>query len=317
MRYTVKTTRQFRQDYRRAKQQGQDLRLLKTAVAALAAGEPLPAAAGDRPLTGRQAGQRECRVGLGSLLVYRIDGDLPVLTLIRVGTITELYHREGVNAMKKSTSLRMLLRSPVKTAVTLLLIAAASFLFLYNLLDYAMTRREYTRTYAAYHGTFSVMRPEDRNVGAPAEDQFATRGYFFASDPKADPAYTGVVPYEEYHMRSLTAADLEAIETLPYVTRAEKRYMTGGIADFQRSWSYTGLTIVRFFHQTKRIVFTAAVDKVTPYIRGYSYMAAGTDMGLRLRDVEVLAGDEDDLMQNRAYIDKKILWVSVPVVSPE
>ncbi len=219
--------------------------------------------------------------------------------------------------MKRNIGVRMLLRSPVKTAVTLVLIAAASFLFLYNLLDYAMTRREYTRTYASYHGTFSVMRPEDRNVGAPAEDQFATRGYFFASDPKADPAYTGVVPYEEYHMRSLTAADLEAIETLPYVTRAEKRYMTGGIADFQRSWSYTGLTIVRFFHQTKRIVFTAAVDKVTPYIRGYSYMAAGTDMGLRLRDVEVLAGDEDDLMQNRAYIDKKILWVSVPVVSPE
>ena len=123
-----------------------------------------------------------------------MDEDCLVLTFIRTGSRTELFRPEGVNAMKKSTSLRMLLRSPVKTAVTLVLIAAASFLFLYNLLDYAMTRRNYGRTYASYHGYLSVLHPEDRLVGEN-DYEFSASNWFFLSDPAANPAWTGEMPY--------------------------------------------------------------------------------------------------------------------------
>ena len=131
MKYTVKPTAQFRRDYRRAVQQGQDMAPLDAVIAALAEGETLPPAYRDRPLAGGWSGHRECRIGDNRFLIYRIHGDILVLALTRTGTLTELYGKGGT-AMKKSTSLRMLLRSPVKTVVTLLLIAAASFLFLYN-----------------------------------------------------------------------------------------------------------------------------------------------------------------------------------------
>ena len=112
--------------------------------------------------------------------------------------------------MKKSTGIRMLMRSPVKTAVTLLLIAAASFLFLYNLLDYAMTKREYTRTYDSYHGYFSVVeadRPGYRNLWGTA-----CQPYFFVSDPSVNLAYREEkYPYSAYHLQDLTRETVEKI----------------------------------------------------------------------------------------------------------
>ena len=39
--------------------------------------------------------------------------------------------------------IRSLYRSPLKTAITLLLLSAAAFLFLYNLSEYSVSDREY------------------------------------------------------------------------------------------------------------------------------------------------------------------------------
>ncbi len=217
--------------------------------------------------------------------------------------------------MKKTISLRMLLRSPVKTAVTLLLIAAASFLFLYNLLDYAMTKRNYDRTYAAYHGYFSMLRQEDREV-----ETDANVGTFFLSDPAGNPAWVESVPYEDYHMRTVTAEDLEAIRSLPYVSRVERRYMTGGIAEYPRRFIKDGMAVVEFFNNISRVVFTATLDMEDPGIQGASFVdlfGTGYETGLRLRDVKVLAGKEESLEQNRYYINNKRLGVSVPVIYPE
>ena len=60
--------------------------------------------------------------------------------------------------MKKLTALRVLLRSRLKTALTLLLVAAATFLFLYNLLEYDMTNRQYKETMAQYWGNLTLDR---------------------------------------------------------------------------------------------------------------------------------------------------------------
>ena len=310
MKYAVKPTEQFKRDYKRAMERGRDMRPLDAVIAALAEGETLPRENRDQPLSGRWAGYRECQAAPDQILVYRMDGDLLVLTLTRTGTLTELYGKGGT-AMRKSTSLRMLLRSPVKTAVTLLLIAAASFLFLYNLLDYAITKREYDRTYGQYHGYFSVMHQEDQLAEARGMD-------FFLSDPKSNPAWVGVPAYELYHTRTLTAEELEMLAALPYVTRAEQRYMTGGLADCRRIYTYRSLLIGINVNNTKRIVIEGTyngsnvdLSKLNPEL------IYGIEVELRLDDVEVLTGDEDDLKQNRAYIDKKRLCVETYATFPE
>ena len=190
--------------------------------------------------------------------------------------------------MRRSTSVRMLLRSPLKTAVTLLLIAAASFLFLYNLLDYAMTKREFTRNYGQYHGYFSLMHPEDRLVGEN-DYEFSASNWFFLSDPAANPAWTGEMPYENSHLRSLTAAEVRELAALPGVTAVEKRYMTGGIADFPRLSTYNSNINYSFYVHTNRLVFTAVYDRD---VQGkYEWSAAsrlgGEERHLRLTDVEI------------------------------
>ena len=220
--------------------------------------------------------------------------------------------------MKKSTSLRMLLRSPVKTAVTLLLIAAASFLFLYNLLDYAMTKREYDRNYGEYHGYVTLMHPEDQLVG---ENYYLwLEGRFFISDPASDPAYTGDYPYEQYHLRSFTEEELEELSSLPYVSRAENHYMTAGIADFPRYFYYTTMGCYASYLYSSRAVFEGTYEGMTldlhklvlPLIAG-----SGVTTGLKLSDVKLISGNEEELKQNRLYIDKKGLYVEVYATIPD
>ena len=306
MKYTVKPTAQFERDYQRAVQKGRDMRPLKAVIAALAAGEPLPPENRDRPLSGRWTGYRECQALPDLLLIYRIDGDILVLTLTRTGKRTELYGKGGT-AMKKSTSLRMLLRSPVKTAVTLLLIAAASFLFLYNLLDYAMTKREYDRTYSQYHGYFSVMHPEDQEVRSSGTT-------FFLSDRWGNPAYGGSFPYELYHQRSLSGEELAYLSSLPYVSKTEKRYMTGGLADFPRLAAYDSERKYTRFVNTSRVVFEATYRGMTPDLGKLNLATmsgSSVELALRLEDVKVLAGNEENLKQSRAYISRKLLYTAL------
>ena len=214
--------------------------------------------------------------------------------------------------MKKSIASRMLLRCPVKTAVTLLLIAAASFLFLYNLLDYAMTKREYDRNYGQYHGYMSLMHPEDRLVGE-TYDYWLQRS-FFISDPASNPAYTGQYPYEQYHLRSFTGEEMKTLSTLPYVGRVEKHYMTGGVADFPRRYYYTSMGCYAMFNYSSRVVFEATYDGMNPDLNDLVLpliAGSGVNTSLKLMDVKLISGNEEDLKQNRLYINKKGLYVNL------
>ena len=91
MKYAVKTTSQFRRDYKRAMKHGQNMKLLDTVITALANGEALPARNRDHALTGPWSGHRECHILPDWLLIYRIDGDVLVLTLTRTGTHADLF----------------------------------------------------------------------------------------------------------------------------------------------------------------------------------------------------------------------------------
>ena len=89
--YTVKTTSQFKKDFKLAMKRGLNIDLLETVIATLALGEPLPDKNKDHALTGNWIGHRECHILPDWLLIYRIEDDVLVLTLARTGTHSDLF----------------------------------------------------------------------------------------------------------------------------------------------------------------------------------------------------------------------------------
>lgn len=108
--------------------------------------------------------------------------------------------------MKKSHALKALLRSPTKTLLTFLLIAAASFALFSRVTDYAVTTRESTKAESFYYGVAAL-----DNSSPPI-------GYYYP-DPKPWPSNE----------------QIEEFSSLPGVTLADKRCMTDGlIEDYKR-----------------------------------------------------------------------------------
>ena len=89
--YTVKFTTRFKKDYQLAMKRGIKLALLEAVITELANGVPLPEKYSDHALSGNWAGHRECHILPDWLLIYRVDGDVLVLTLTRTGTHSDLF----------------------------------------------------------------------------------------------------------------------------------------------------------------------------------------------------------------------------------
>lgn len=91
--YIVKTTTQFKKDYKLAVKRGLKIGLLKDIVATLAMGKTLPEKNKDHALTGNWVGHRECHILPDWLLIYRIEDDVLVLTLTRTGSHSDLFEK--------------------------------------------------------------------------------------------------------------------------------------------------------------------------------------------------------------------------------
>ena len=89
--YQVKFTAQFKKDYKLAIKRGLKTALLDAVITDLANGVPLLERNSDHALGGSWVGHRECHVLPDWLLIYRIDGDVLVLTLTRTGTHSDLF----------------------------------------------------------------------------------------------------------------------------------------------------------------------------------------------------------------------------------
>ena len=87
---TLKTTGQFRKDYKRCKKRGLDMQLLAVVIDTLLAEKPLELKYRDHALTGNYTGFRECHIQPDWLLIYRADRDALILTATRTGTHSEL-----------------------------------------------------------------------------------------------------------------------------------------------------------------------------------------------------------------------------------
>lgn len=87
----LKTTGQFRKDYKRLKKRGYDLNLLENVIQTLLEEKLLPQRYRDHSLTGNYIGFRECYILPDWLLLYAIKQDKLVLTASRTGTHSDLF----------------------------------------------------------------------------------------------------------------------------------------------------------------------------------------------------------------------------------
>ena len=84
-------TNQFKKDYKRAIRRKKTIHLLDDIIRTLSRGDTLPEKHKDHALSGRWIGYRECHIQPDWLLVYYIENDILVLTLVRTGTHSDLF----------------------------------------------------------------------------------------------------------------------------------------------------------------------------------------------------------------------------------
>ena len=84
-------TTQFKRDYKLAMKRHLRIDLLDDVIRMLSRGELLPEKYRDHALTGNWIGYREGHLLPDWLLVYRVEDDILVLTLVRTGTHSDLF----------------------------------------------------------------------------------------------------------------------------------------------------------------------------------------------------------------------------------
>ncbi len=92
--YILKSTAEFRKNYRTMEKRGLPMQLLDEAIRQLVMGESLPPQNKDHALKGKWKNFRECHIQPDWLLVYQIIKDTLVLTLSRTGTHSDIFGNE-------------------------------------------------------------------------------------------------------------------------------------------------------------------------------------------------------------------------------
>lgn len=92
MKYEIERTPTFKKDFKLDQKQGLDLNKLKEIITLLANGELLPPKNKDHQLKGNYKGHRECHIEPDWLLIYKIQDDMLILTLVRTGSHSKLFN---------------------------------------------------------------------------------------------------------------------------------------------------------------------------------------------------------------------------------
>ncbi len=120
--------------------------------------------------------------------------------------------------MRKAIVLKTLVRSPVKSLLTFLLLTAASFALFSRVTDYVVTTRESKNAEGLYHAVASL----DNEV----PDIYIETNYVDSPDGTVSAAYGFVYKMEDKPW--LTEQQRDEFASLPGVTVADTRYMTAG-----------------------------------------------------------------------------------------
>ena len=179
--------------------------------------------------------------------------------------------------MRITLALKTLLRSRVKTLLTFLLVAAASFALFSRVTDYVITSREAARAESLYHGVAAL----DNSV-----ELIFMGDKVIQPDPKPWP----------------TDAQLEEFASLPGVTLADTRYVTDGLVeDYKRVISEEDSDMYNNF------VVEGTYDGYEEYDRGEGY----SNLYLVFRDVKTHAGTivlRDDTMRVLVQFAGDFAW---------
>lgn len=89
--YDIQVTNKFKRDLKTAMKRGYSIESLNNVVNTLASGQLLPEKNKDHYLSGNWSNYRECHVAPDWLLIYKIENDILVLTLVRTGTHSDLF----------------------------------------------------------------------------------------------------------------------------------------------------------------------------------------------------------------------------------
>ena len=81
----------FRRDLKRMKKRGKNIEKLKSVVRLLVQEESLPERYQDHNLVGDWSGYRDCHIEPDWLLIYKIERNQGILTLVRTGTHSDLF----------------------------------------------------------------------------------------------------------------------------------------------------------------------------------------------------------------------------------
>ena len=286
LRYTAR----FRRDYRQGVARGCDPQKLRALLELLRLGAPLPLDSRDGPVKGAEA--RACRVEPGWLLVYRVkNGEVNLLRMKYV------QKERPSGAPPMGLWFRTLLRSPVKTVLTVLLLAAAAFLLLDNLSSYAMQTEAVRQAEEKVEGVLTVERSP---VSEPAEGKW---NRFLLTE--LGESYRWMT-YESMHHEALSAADLEALESLPCIDAVDKRYMTAGVSE---EYLRNDCSIAQY-NYTDRLVIEATVTGIYPS----KAMAVYNSMKeIRLKDVTFLAGNQRYIDEQLAFFGDTVRLICYPV----
>jgi mRNA interferase YafQ len=87
---SLKSSKQFKKDYKLLKKQGLQINLLKEVIDLLLNDKKLPKKYRDHALTGRYKGFRECHIMPDWLFIYMADKPTNTLRLVRTGSHSEL-----------------------------------------------------------------------------------------------------------------------------------------------------------------------------------------------------------------------------------
>ena len=91
MKYKIKFTSRFKKDLKQAKRQGKDIEKLFEIIEKLAKDEILDEKYRDHSLTGNYKGTRECHIEPDFLLIYEKIEKVLVLSLVRIGSHSDLF----------------------------------------------------------------------------------------------------------------------------------------------------------------------------------------------------------------------------------
>ncbi len=91
MKFEIIVTSRFKKDLKVILKRGYDISKLEAVIEVLQQGNALEAKNHDHNLSGNYFGFRECHIEPDWLLVYKIEENMLLLTLVRTGTHSDLF----------------------------------------------------------------------------------------------------------------------------------------------------------------------------------------------------------------------------------